>query len=167
MQVTDSFTTIFCYLESNRQTQSFMSKLYFVLIVLAFVQCRENRNVDPVPLPEIASIAGKWRVVAYSQALGDSMITDTVARENAAFYVFRYDGVLVNENGYMPCCLPRNYFLNGNFFEATPLKPVEYDPGCQYVYCAGCPEMTITTPTADNLLIETCQGTFTSLVREK
>ncbi|GGB96508.1 hypothetical protein [Dyadobacter sediminis] len=144
-----------------------MKKTLFILTFLAFVQCRESRKVDPEPLPEIASIAGKWRVIAYSRASGDSLITDTVTTENAAFYVFRYDGVLVNENGYRPCCLPQNYFLNENFFEAKPLKPVESDPACQYVYCGGCPEMTLTTPTADNLLMETCKGTYTSLVREK
>ncbi|KAA6438334.1 hypothetical protein FEM33_16700 [Dyadobacter flavalbus] len=144
-----------------------MKKPLFILIFLAFVQCRESRKADPEPLPEIAAIAGKWRVIGYSRASGDSLITDTVARENAVFYMFRYDGVLVNEKGFRPCCLPQNYFLNGKFFEAKPLKPVEFDPACQNVYCAGCPEMAITTPAADNLLIETCKGTYTSLVREK
>lgn len=145
-----------------------MSKLSLVfLVLLVFLQCRKDDKVDPEPIPEIASIVGKWRVTNYIQTVGDSLFTSPVAKENSLLFVFRFDGVLVNENGYMPCCLPQKYFLNGNLFEAKPLAPVEYDPGCKYVDCAGCAEMTIKRPTADSLLIETCKGSYTTLVREK
>jgi len=145
-----------------------MSKLSLVfLVLLAFLQCRKNNKADPEPLPEIASIVGKWRIVAQIQTVGDSLITNPVAEENASLYVFRFDGILVNEKGNMFCCLPQNYFLNGNLFESKPLVPVEYDPGCKYVDCAGCPEMTIIQSTSDSLLIETCKGSYTSLVRQK
>jgi len=137
------------------------------MVILTSVQCREDKKVDPEPLPKIASIVGKWRVIAYTQTLGDSLITDSVAKENSYLYVFRFDGVLVNEKGYMPCCLPQKYFLNGSLFEAKPLAPAEFDPSCEYVYCAGCPEMRITRPTAVSLLIETCKGSYISLVQEK
>jgi hypothetical protein len=134
-----------------------------VLILLAFSQCKKD---DPEPFPEIALIVGKWRVVSYSRTVGDSLITSPVSKENSSIYEFRFDGVLLNEKGNMPCCLPQKYIFNGNVFEAKPHAPVLPDPSCIYVDCAPCPEMKITRPMADSLLIETCEGFYTSLVRE-
>jgi hypothetical protein len=138
--------------------------LLSILIILAFAGCRKENN--PIPLEEIASIVGKWRVVEYRQVRGDSTTTQQVPKQNSWVYEFRYDGVVLNENGYVPCCLPSLYFLNGNEFKPKPAKPAELDPSCAYSLCAACPEMKITQTSPDSLTIETCQGSFTTFARE-
>lgn len=136
-----------------------------MLLLLVFTQCKKKE--DPEPLPEIASIAGKWRVTAYSQTEGDSLVTTPASDGQPTIYQFRFDGAFLNENGYMPCCLSQKFTLNGQPFEQKPLAPVYVDPSCSLVYCMPCPEMIITTPIADVIMIETCKGNFMTLVREK
>jgi len=142
-----------------------MKKLItFVLLLTVFTQCKKRE--DPEPLPEIASIVGKWRVTAYSHIAGDSLVTTPASDGQATIYQFRFDGAFLDENGYMPCCLPQKFTLNGQPFEQKPLAPVKLDPICSSVYCITCPEMKITTPIADVIMIETCKGNFMTLARE-
>jgi hypothetical protein len=94
--------------------------LLSILILLALAGCKKEE--DPTPLREIASIVGKWHAVEYRQTRGDSTITQLVAKQNAWVYEFRVDGVILNKNGYKPCCLPSTYFLNGNEFKPNPSK---------------------------------------------
>lgn len=138
--------------------------LHLTLILFAFTQCKkENRD----PLPEIASIVGKWRVVENIQTRGDSVITDPVAKAQSYVYEFRYDGVLLNAGGYVPCCLPSKYSLNGTPFVPNPATPVELDPVCAYSLCAVCPEMKLTQTSPDSLVMTTCPGSARVFVREK
>ncbi|MGN7888304.1 hypothetical protein [Dyadobacter sp. 22481] len=136
----------------------------FILALFVFVQCKkENRD----PAPEVISIVGKWRVVEYKQIYGDSTVTQPVAQASSHVYEIRYDGVLLNGNGYVPCCIPSSYSLNGTAFVPKPAKPVELDPICSYALCRGCPEMKLTQTAPDSLVMETCEGSLSILVREK
>jgi len=142
-----------------------MKRLPLLLLALfAFLQCKkENRD----PMPGIASIVGKWRIVENRQTLGDSIVTEAVPKVNSYVYEFRFDGVLLNSSGYVPCCLPSHYFLNGKAFVPAPATPVELDPICAYSLCAACPEMKLTQTSPDSLAIETCAGSARVFIREK
>ncbi|MCE6988639.1 hypothetical protein [Dyadobacter sp. CY323] len=139
--------------------------LLSILILLAFAGCRKENN--PIPLREITPIVGKWRVIDQRQVRGDSTIIEPVPKQNSWVYEFRYDGVLLNESGYVPCCLPSQYFLNGREFKPKPDKPAVLDPACAYSLCAACPELNVTQTHPDTLFIETCKGNFKTFVREK
>ncbi len=136
----------------------------YVLVLFAFVQCKkENRD----PLPEVASIVGKWRIVEYKQIRDDSTVTQKVSNADSYLYEIRYDGVLLNEAGYVPCCLPVEYSLNGKAFTPKPATALELDPVCSYSLCAPCPEMKLTLISPDRLTMETCTGYFSTFTREK
>lgn len=139
--------------------------LLSLLVLIAFAGCKKEN--DPAPLHEIASIVGKWRAVESRQTLGDSTTTRPVPKQNSWIYEFRFDGVLLNANGYVPCCLPSQYYLNGNAFKPKPAIPTELDPSCAYSLCAACPEMNVTQTSPDSLVIETCKGSFTTFAREE
>ncbi|MCE7060300.1 hypothetical protein [Dyadobacter sp. CY343] len=144
-----------------------MNKLLLILLVLiGFSQCKKD-NPAPEPLPEVASIVGKWRVIAYGRTVGDSLVTEPVPAGERTVYEFRYDGMLLNEKGYLPCCISQRLVIDGKLFVPKPLGPVESDPSCIFLDCAPCPQVSITRPTADNLLIEPCTGIFMTLAREK
>jgi hypothetical protein len=134
-----------------------------MLLLFAFGQCKKD---DPEPLPEIASIVGKWREVAHVRIIGDSTITEVIPNEYSNVFEFRYDGAFLNERGKVPCCLPPTYFFHGVEFVPRPQASAEPDPLCASTYCAPCPEMRITQPIADGIIIEAC-GTVTSYTREK
>ncbi len=136
----------------------------FILALFVFVQCKkENRD----PAPEITSIVGKWRIVEYRQTSGDSIVTRPVLRANSYIYEFRYDGVLLNGNGYVPCCLPSEYSLNGTAFVPKPTAPVELDPICATSLCGICPDIKLTQTAPDSLVMEACGGALGVFVREK
>lgn len=136
----------------------------FVLALVAFGQCKKS---DLEPVPEIASIVGKWKVTAYSQAVGDSLITKPVPEGESMAMVIRHDGVIADGQGRQGCCSPRKYSFNGKEFIPKPAATV--DPSdCSLVLCKGCPDMQITTPMSDpNVLLVACSGTYTWYAREK
>jgi hypothetical protein len=136
----------------------------FILMLLTFAGCKKENN--PVPSPEVASIVGKWRAVEYRQSRGDSTITQPLTEENSWVYEFRFDGVVLNERGYVPCCLPSIYYLNGKEFRPDRTVPAELDPSCAYSLCVACPEMKITQTSPDSLTIENCKNYFTTFVRK-
>ena len=137
--------------------------LLIICLLFAFLQCK---NEDIEPLQNISSIVGKWRVVEYWRTSGDSTITQTVSKEKSWVYEIRSDGIILNENGNKPCCLPPKYFLNGKEFEPKPAKKVELDPICALSLCATCPELRITQTSPDSITIETCPGYATVFIRE-
>jgi len=134
-----------------------------IIILLTVIGCKKENET---PLPEITSIVGKWRATEYRQTIGDSTTIQPLSRVNSWTYEFRSDGIILNKNGKIPCCLPLEYFLNGKQFWPKPVIPAELDPVCAYSLCAACPEMQITQTSSDSLRIETCKGSFTSFVRE-
>ncbi|MCF0072837.1 hypothetical protein LZD49_20320 [Dyadobacter sp. CY261] len=136
----------------------------FILVLIAFGQCKTN---DLEPVPEIASIVGKWKVTAYSRTVGDSLITESVLKDETIIMVIRHDGVIADEQGRQRCCSPSKYLFNGKEFIPKPAATV--DPAdCSLVLCNPCMEMKITTPMSDpNVLAIECDGSYTWYVREK
>jgi hypothetical protein len=144
-----------------------MNKLLLILLVLfGFSQCKKD-NPAPEPLPEVASIVGKWRVIAYGRTVGDSLVTTPAAAGDKEIYEIRFDGMFLNEKGFLPCCMSQKLVIDGQVFVPKPLAPVKSDPGCMFLDCMPCPQIKITRPVADNLLIEPCTGLFLTLAREK
>jgi len=139
-----------------------MKKISILIVMLfAMAGCKKH---EPNPIPEIAPIMSKWRPVERIDSKGDTI---SVASEQTDFLVFRFDGVIVNEAGYKPCCSPNSYILNGQRFEVKPQAPVQEDPSCIYVDCFVCQDTKITQLSENELLIEYCLGNSIKFVREK
>lgn len=132
-----------------------------ILAMLAMAACKKDKT-DPIP--EVASIVSKWRPVSYIRAGGDTV---SLVGQDVNLLIFRFDGVMLNEKGYKPCCSPDSYMLNGKRFEVKPQAPVEEDPSCIFVDCIKCEDLKMTLLSDDELLIDYCLGTSTKYVREK
>lgn len=137
--------------------------LLFILTLIAFVQCK---NDSPLALADIRSIVGEWRMTAYRGKDGSTTVPDTTGQSRSLLIEIRADGVIVDGYGRLSCCPPLKYFFNDREFVPQPTAPVEY-PHCLLVLCGSCPEMRISMPAPDTLLVQSCGGGTSTYVREK
>ncbi|TLU90310.1 hypothetical protein [Dyadobacter sediminis] len=132
----------------------------FVLLLFAFTNCKKDER-DPIS--SFANIAGTWRPIEHTSP--DS-VTVPVTNAESNIVVFRFDGVMLNKNGYLPCCAPTSYTVNGISMQVKPLIPVELDPICALVNCASCPNFRI-VKNKPNELTTYCGEYSTRFVRER
>jgi hypothetical protein len=132
-----------------------------ILFLLAFSMmwsgCKKDSNDDP--LPEVAGIAGKWRHTETEKTEnGKTSWSPVVNYDEPTYISFRYDGVIVDNEGLPQCCGPDSLKINGVPFKIVPKSDLPVNPACAYVDCVGCAIWEI-TQTGDELIISTC-GTF-------
>jgi len=131
-----------------------------VLLLFAFTNCKRDER-DPIS--SFAGIAGTWRPIEH---ISPDSVTVPVTNADSNIVIFRFDGVMLNKNGYKPCCAPTSYTVNGIFMEVKPLIPVELDPICALVNCGSCPDFRIINSKPDELTTY-CEGYSTRFIREK
>ncbi len=137
--------------------------LLFIMMLAVFAECK---NDSPLPLGKIQPIVGEWRVISYKATDGTTTVPDTSMKGRSLITVIRPDGVIVDGFGRMPCCPASKYFFNDKEFIPRPSAPIEPSL-CPMIFCGACPEMRITMPAPDTLLVQNCGGGTSTLVREK
>lgn len=140
-----------------------MKKLFLSLMILCTIAACKKDGPDPVSGFE--SIVGKWRAVMHSKDGGATNMP--IPEGEGSLLIFRFDGVIVNEAGYQPCCSPMSFVLNGQFVTVEPKAPVEADPSCITVDCYTCEDLKITVKSESEMVTEYCDGYATRFVREK
>lgn len=139
----------------------------FLLLLLATASfwsgCKkESREAAP----EMDKLVGKWKGAAYQTVENGEVVWKEWHAEEEGYLEFRSDGILLDEKGLPPCCLPRRYNIDGKRFEAIPTAPVEDNPLCYLVDCASCSELNIEWVGADRIVTYCAESKFKSeLVR--
>nr|WP_295921995.1 hypothetical protein [uncultured Dyadobacter sp.] len=138
--------------------------LLLLLTILALTDCKDKK--DPGPLPELQELVGKWRLVGYEHVNGDTVMKESVRKENSQLVQFRYDGILLNELGQSSCCSPSSYLLNGQVFD---IKTIGAAPPtsqqCYLVLCGTCPQWQLTLQ-GDSLAVQVCTDSKMMYLRE-
>jgi hypothetical protein len=113
-----------------------MKKLIlFVFVLLALINCKNNgpelKNVD--------SLTGKWRLISNGQrtSAGQTVWQD-VPLDKTHRFIFRSDGVILDQDSLPSCCVPSALRVNGAYFEIKPKSPLLPNPTCAAVNCAPC-----------------------------
>lgn len=132
-----------------------MKKLLCVLMLpLLLITCKKD---DPEPEPEIASIVGKWRHIAYETTVDGEKVW-VPAEPQIQTITFRYDGLILGSDGLPPCCRPKSYHVNGVFFKVIPKTTVPGNAQCAFVDCIGCETWDI-EQAGNDLIITLCEPT--------
>jgi len=134
--------------------------ILFILIGFAFTTCKKDER-DPVA--ELAAITGTWKPIARTSS---DFVTTPVTNPEPDVIEFRYDGVMLNKNGFRPCCTPLSYTVNGIYMNIKPQAPAELDPVCATASCLSCQNFQVMQDNPDEL-ITYCNGFSTRFVREK
>lgn len=126
-----------------------------ILLGLALTSCKKDA---PEEIPrEISGIVGTWRSVEYTKFMGDSIDTGLIPKELSRVIIFRFDGVMLEENGMQPCGTPSTYLLNGQLVEIKPHAPIPTTMDCRGMTSVPCPEhFKITQKSANEIVTEYC-----------
>jgi len=129
--------------------------ILFILLGLALANCKKD---EPEEIPqEISGIVGKWRSVEYTQMMRDSTVTGSIPRELSRVIIFRFDGVMLEENGMQSCGTPNTYLLNNHLITVKPHAPVPTTMDCTGMTGARCPEhFKINQSTTNEIVTEYC-----------
>ncbi|WAC14678.1 hypothetical protein [Dyadobacter pollutisoli] len=128
--------------------------LCVLVIAMMLAACKKDRNDDP--LPEIASIAGKWRMTEVEKTEnGKTSWYPVVYYDSPVYITFRFDGVILDNNGLPYCCGPDSLKINGVPFEIVPKADLPANPSCAFVDCATCPTWEI-TQSGDEMIVGAC-----------
>lgn len=126
------------------------------MILLGFATTNCKKEVPEIP-QEISGIVGKWRTVEYTQFMGDSIVTGSIPKELSRVIIFRFDGVMLEENGKQTCSTPNIYLLNDQLIEIKPQTPVPTTMDCTGMTSVPCPEhYKITQISTDEIATEYC-----------
>lgn len=108
-----------------------------ILLGFAITNCKK----DEFEIPQaISDIAGRWRSVEYTKYMKDSIITAPIPRELSRVIIFRFDGVMLEENEIQPWGTPNTYLLNGELTVVKPQAPVPTTMDCTGMTGVTCPE---------------------------
>ncbi|TLU92061.1 hypothetical protein [Dyadobacter sediminis] len=134
--------------------------IHFILLLFAFTNCKKDER-DPVAL--LASLTGIWRPV---ERTSPDFVTVAVTNAEPDILEFRFDGVILNRNGFRSCCTPNSYTVNGVYLNITPPLPAELDPLCIAASCVSCQDLHVIQNKPDELTMY-CNGNATKFIREK
>nr|WP_295926014.1 hypothetical protein [uncultured Dyadobacter sp.] len=125
--------------------------LFSFILLFVLVACKKD---DPNPDPEIKEIVGKWKRTAIEKNVDGSNIWVPTEGE-PRYMVFRYDGVIFDENGCRNCA-PNSYYVNGRLFQVRPKEDVKNNSSCPMVDCIACATWDI-DQSDDELIITLCK----------
>ncbi|WP_221391644.1 hypothetical protein [Dyadobacter sp. NIV53] len=134
----------------------------YLLLILLLSDCKKSA-VDPETLPEIKNIAGKWRSDSYERTINGKKVWEKVT---ANYIIFRFDGVLLENNGLPACCTPESYNINGKPFQIVPKTPLDHNPQCDLIDCIICESWDIEQIDNEMIITYCIMGGRIKYVRE-
>ncbi|GAA4442010.1 hypothetical protein GCM10023091_28080 [Ravibacter arvi] len=111
------------------------------MVTLLTAQACRKKEVDH----ETAPFAGVWRLTSVwdSTAEGGNAWRNPAESDHFDRFVFRSDGVLVDEEGEPLCCVPNVYLVDGARFTVVPDQK-QTAPRCAHIDCITCEYWTLT-----------------------
>lgn len=134
-----------------------MKRLLLLLgIVILFSECNDS------PPAATEKIEGTWRLVAYEVI--ENGVSSWTKAQPSNIHV-RHDGLILDDQGFLPCCPPETLIINGTTFKIKPKIKVFRARNCELSSCAPCPTLKIQH--TDNEIITTnCSGYGMKYVRQ-
>lgn len=129
--------------------------LYILLIPFFFLNCKKEK--DFAPLPAIKEIVGRWRLDAVEKTVNGQKVWEKVTYDPPSYLAFRFDGVILDENGLPACCAPDSLVVNGTSFKIKPQAQVPENPQCHLVDCAICSYWDLEQKGNEIILTPSCQ----------
>lgn len=99
---------------------------------LLTISCSKDKNN---PTTQITKVAGKWVLIETEEMVNGQKVWVKIDSKNSYTLEMTPTGVLLNEDGYRPCCSPNKITLNGIKY-IVPISGYEADPSCILVSCA-------------------------------
>lgn len=131
-----------------------MRALSILLLMSALAACRAK---DPAPSPGIERLMGKWKLVAREVMKDGERVWKEETGENPDYeFTVRFDGVILDREGFVRCCDPPYYFINGARFDVVPRAEVKSNSICQLVDCAPCLVMNYDLQDDGSLFYSSC-----------
>jgi len=127
--------------------------LYILLVPLLLLNCKK----EPAPLPAIKEVVGRWRLDAVEKTVNGQQIWEKVPADPPSHLVFRFDGVILDENGLPWCCVPDSLIVNGTPFKIKPLASIPENPQCHLVDCAACSSWDLEQKENELTLTSNCE----------
>ena len=119
-----------------------MRRIFLLLGMIVLLSDCKKDNDSPASV--IQKIFGRWRLVEYETTQNGQKVwvkADTAAQQT--FINIDNDGLILDDQGYLPCCPPEWLTINGNQFKIIKKEGVFTAPMCASVSCVACPNLKI------------------------
>lgn len=136
-----------------------MKRLFYIpLLFLLLLNCKKDK-IDTEPEEIMKPLVGKWRLTEVEQIVNEEKVWVPFVGYEAIYMNFRFDGILLDENGKAFCCVPQIYNINNTRFEVKPRASVSYSANCSTTNCgvAFCPTYDIEV-SSNEMTISNCNS---------
>ena len=128
-----------------------MKTIFYFLIFVVWLSCKEKN----IPAPILKPLVGKWRLVANEYLENGQKIWRNAGKQSYIIS-FRFDGVILQEDGLPVCCGPISLSINGENYRISPQENLPVNPTCFLVDCVGCDVWDIAL-TDDSFILDVCK----------
>ncbi|MFC6193988.1 hypothetical protein ACFP1I_20405 [Dyadobacter subterraneus] len=131
---------------------------YFPLLFILLLGCKKDK-IDTQPDEIMKPLVGKWYLAEVEQLVNGEKVWVPFVGYEKIFMNFRFDGILLDENGKTFCCVPQIYNINNTRFEVKPRAAVSYSANCSTTNCgvAFCSIYDITV-SSEEMTISNCNS---------
>ncbi|MCF0057285.1 hypothetical protein [Dyadobacter sp. CY356] len=138
---------------------------YIPLLFLFLCNCKKDK-INTQPDEIMKPLVGKWYLVEVEQIVNGEKVWVPFAGYETVYLNFRFDGILIDENGKTGCCSPYIYIINNRRFEVKPRTSVSYSANCSTFNCgvAFCSTYNI-EPNGNQMMIARCSSARSKYVR--
>lgn len=112
--------------------------LYIPLLFILLLNCKKDK-IDSQPEEIMKPLVGKWYLAETGKSVNGLTVWTPFPGSEAVYLNFRFDGVLLDENGKASCCAPKIFTINNTRFQVIPRAAISYSADCSAVYCSSCP----------------------------
>lgn len=125
--------------------------------------CKDN---DDSRASVIQKIVGRWRLIEYEKTQnGEKLWVKANSTTQPSHINVDKNGLILNDQGYLPCCPPEWLTINGNSFKIIRKEGVFTEPICVSASCAPCPNLKI-QQSGNELIITHCIGLRAKYIRD-
>ena len=118
-----------------------MRRIFLLLGMIVLLSDCKKDNDSPASV--IQKIVGRWRLVEYQTTQNGQKVWVKADSARSTHINVYSDGMILDDQGYLPCCPPEWLTINGNQFKVTPRANVFTAPMCAAVLCVACPNLKI------------------------
>lgn len=141
-----------------------MKRLFYLpFLFILLLNCKKDK-IDTEPEEIMKPLVGKWYLAENERTInGDKGWIPFVGFENV-YLNFRYDGVILDDNGKASCCATKIFNINNTRYEVVPRAAVSYSDDCSTIYCSSCPSYDIEINVSE-MIISYCDSSRAKFIK--